>query len=193
MLYIPYINPYNEPTRIKKIIDFLEKELTKPDVEEIFIQDPYLYPDLYKNKFYEIFIQQSKNHAISSLNFDLESIPLWIQLFYKISDLNEKNDNKILKIMSQTTDSDENKKVYNKIYKKMNFYLLAKKKYSFNIHDRFILLKKSKNKFSGIHIGISLDKICNKDILFTKISNAVSKNMLEKFEERFNQGVNEND
>ena len=44
-----------------------------------------------------------------------------------ISDLNEKNDNKILKIMSQTTDSDENKKVYNKIYKKMNFYLLAKK------------------------------------------------------------------
>ena len=193
MLYIPYINSYNEATRIKKVINFLEKELTKPDVEEILIQDPYLYPDLYKNKFYEIFIEHSKNYVINSLSSNLDDIPLWIQLFYKISDLNEKNDNKILKIMSQTTDSDENKKVYNKIYKKMNFYLLAKKKYSFNIHDRFILLKKSKNKFSGIHIGISLDKICNKDILFTKISNAVSKNMLEKFEERFNQGVNEND
>ena len=51
MLYIPYINPYNEPTRIKKIIDFLEKELIKPDVEEIFIQDPYLYPDLYFMRF----------------------------------------------------------------------------------------------------------------------------------------------
>ncbi|WP_298971666.1 hypothetical protein [uncultured Fusobacterium sp.] len=66
MLYIPYINSYNEATRIKKVINFLEKELTKPDVEEILIQDPYLYPDLYKNKFY----------VINSLSTNLDDIPL---------------------------------------------------------------------------------------------------------------------
>lgn len=142
MLYIPYINSYNEATRIKKVINFLEKELTKPDVEEILIQDPYLYPDLYKNKFYEIFIEHSKNYVINSLSSNLDDIPLWIQLFYKISDLNEKYDNKNLKIISQINNNQEDKKIYTGSYKKMNFYLLVKKNYPFNIHDRFILLKK---------------------------------------------------
>lgn len=193
MLYIPYINSYNEATRIKKVINFLEKELTKPDVEEILIQDPYLYPDLYKNKFYEIFIEHSKNYVINSLSSNLDDIPLWIQLFYKISDLNEKYENKNLKIISQISNNQEDKKIYIGSYKKITFYLLAKKYYPFNVHDRFILLKKSKNKFSGIHIGISLDKICSKDILFTKISNSISKDMLEKFEERFYQEVDKNE
>ncbi|EHI79150.1 hypothetical protein HMPREF9093_00589 [Fusobacterium sp. oral taxon 370 str. F0437] len=117
MLYIPYINSYNEATRIKKVINFLEKELTKPDVEEILIQDPYLYPDLYKNKFY----------VINSLSTNLDDIPLWIQLFYKISDLNEKYENKNLKIISQISNNQEDKKIYIGSYKKITFYLLAKK------------------------------------------------------------------
>ncbi|ATV63104.1 hypothetical protein [Fusobacterium pseudoperiodonticum] len=193
MLYIPYINNFNEIKRQEKIIEVLENQLTKANVEDILIQDPYLYNDLYNNNFHEIFIE--KKEYISDLDLSQRS-SLWIKLFHKISDLNETQKEKTLKIMSylnpneNINNNDKSKKINNIPYKKLKISILAenKGKVHSKIHDRFILLRTNKNKFFGIHIGVSLDNISKKDILFTKINEKLSKEIFTKFEERFNQG-----
>lgn len=193
MLYIPYKNEFNETKRQEKIIEVLENQLTKSNVEEILIQDPYLYKNLCNNNFSEIFIE--KKEYISDLDLNQRK-SLWIKLFHKISDLNETQKEKILKIMSylnpdeNANNNDNHKKIENILYKKLKISVFAKNKgkVHFKIHDRFILLKTNKNKFSGIHIGISLDDISKKDIFFTKINEKLSKEIFTKFEERFNQG-----
>ena len=192
MLYISHKNNLtdnNDDERKKKVIEFLENILLDKKIEKIIIQDPYLYGD----NFYEIFIIKTKE--ITDLN--IEELGIWDNLLYKISDLDEDEKEKNIKIVS--TKKDGIGDITSKIYKKMKFSIFLGKRnirdlpLEEKIHDRLILLKTFDNIFSGIHIGISLNDIAKKEILLTTISEKISKELFCKLEKKFNQGENNNE
>ena len=192
MLYISYKNDYtdnNEDERKKKVIEFLENILLDKKIETIIIQDPYLYGD----NFFEIFINQAKE--VTDLN--IEDLGIWDNLLYKLSDLDEDENEKNIKIVS--TKKDGIGDIRNTNYKKLKFSIFLGKRNTRNlpfvekIHDRFILLKTFNNIFSGIHISLSLNDIIKKDILLTVISEKISRELFYKLENKFNQGENNNE
>ncbi|WDF25234.1 hypothetical protein PSC67_01775 [Fusobacterium nucleatum] len=192
MLYISHKNNLTDnidDERKKKVIEFLENILLDKKIEKIIIQDPYLYGD----NFYEIFITKTKE--ITDLN--IEELGIWDNLLYKISDLDEDEKEKNIKIVS--TKKDGIGDITSKIYKKMKFSIFLGKRnirdfpLEEKIHDRLILLKTFDNIFSGIHIGISLNDIAKKEILLTTISEKISKELFCKLEKKFNQGENNNE
>lgn len=192
MLYISHKNNLTDnidDERKKKVIGFLENILLDKKIEKIIIQDPYLYGD----NFYEIFITKTKE--ITDLN--IEELGIWDNLLYKISDLDEDEKEKNIKIVS--TKKDGIGDITSKIYKKMKFSIFLGKRnirdfpLEEKIHDRLILLKTFDNIFSGIHIGISLNDIAKKEILLTTISEKISKELFCKLEKKFNQGENNNE
>ena len=192
MLYISYKNDYtdnNEDERKKKVIEFLENILLDKKIETIIIQDPYLYGD----NFFEIFINQAKE--VTDLN--IEDLGIWDNLLYKLSDLDEDENEKNIKIVS--TKKDGIGDIRNTNYKKIKFSIFIGKRNTRNlpfvekIHDRFILLKTFNNIFSGIHISLSLNDIIKKDILLTVISEKISRELFYKLENKFNQGENNNE
>ncbi|WP_338950021.1 hypothetical protein [Fusobacterium nucleatum] len=192
MLYIPHKNNHidnNDDKRKKKVIEFLENILLDKKIETIIIQDPYLYGD----NFFEIFINQAKE--VTDLN--IEDLGIWDNLLYKLSDLDEDENEKNIKIVS--TKKDGIGDIRNTNYKKIKFSIFLGKRNTRNlpfvekIHDRFILLKTFNNIFSGIHISLSLNDIIKKDILLTVISEKISKELFYKLENKFNQGENNNE
>lgn len=192
MLYIPHKNNHidnNDYKRKKKVIEFLENILLDKKIETIIIQDPYLYGD----NFFEIFIDQAKE--VTDLN--IEDLGIWDNLLYKLSDLDEDENEKNIKIVS--TKKDGIGDIRNTNYKKIKFSIFLGKRNTRNlpfvekIHDRFILLKTFNNIFSGIHISLSLNDIIKKDILLTVISEKISKELFYKLENKFNQGENNNE
>lgn len=192
MLYIPHKNNHidnNDDKRKKKVIEFLENILLDKKIETIIIQDPYLYGD----NFFEIFIDQAKE--VTDLN--IEDLGIWDNLLYKLSDLDEDENEKNIKIVS--TKKDGIGDIRNTNYKKIKFSIFLGKRNTRNlpfvekIHDRFILLKTFNNIFSGIHISLSLNDIIKKDILLTVISEKISKELFYKLENKFNQGENNNE
>ena len=192
MLYIPHKNNHidnNDDKRKKKVIEFLENILLDKKIETIIIQDPYLYGD----NFFEIFINQAKE--VTDLN--IEDLGIWDNLLYKLSDLDEDENEKNIKIVS--TKKDGIGDIRNTNYKKIKFSIFLGKRNTRNlpfvekIHDRFILLKTFNNIFSGIHISLSLNDIIKKDILLTVISEKISRELFYKLENKFNQGENNNE
>lgn len=192
MLYISYKNDYtdnNEDERKKKVIEFLENILLDKKIEKIIIQDPYLYGD----NFYEIFITKAKE--ITDLN--IGELGIWDALLYKLSDLDVDEDEKNIKIIS--TKQVGNGDIICRTYKKMKLSVFLGKRNvkkissEKKIHDRFILLKTFDNNFFGIHISLSLDDIRQKDILLTRISEKISKELFYNLEKKFDLGDDNNE
>ena len=192
MLYISYKNDYtdnNEDERKKKVIEFLENILLDKKIEKIIIQDPYLYGD----NFYEIFITKAKE--ITDLN--IGELGIWDALLYKLSDLDVDEDEKNIKIIS--TKQAGNGDIICRTYKKMKLSVFLGKRNvkkissEKKIHDRFILLKTFENNFFGIHISLSLDDIRQKDILLTRISEKISKELFYNLEKKFDLGDDNNE
>lgn len=186
--------------KIEMITDYIIDVFSSAgEIKKIQIQDPYYS--------LEIFLNILEKHFRDTQEFIPDSKKIWENIF---SEIFETDSIKEIEILSQMKEIDFplEKKVklgmYNAEFlnskersfkinirnKTIKFYThlhLTKrqeseyKKNEPNIHDRFILYHFD-NHIQGLHVGCSLKDIEDKDILCTKISKILAKNLSAKYD-----------